>query len=85
VTGIRGWLATAVFVASYFCARPGARRATQRLGATLWMIYGLLIGAEFASDMWEDGAWVRNLTGKFYLTSAADLQSIGFRLSAPRR
>ena len=45
MTEILGWVATAVFVASYFCARPGALRAFQMLGATLWIIYGLFIGA----------------------------------------
>lgn len=38
-----GWAATAVFVASYFFARPGALRAMQMLGALLWVLYGLLI------------------------------------------
>ena len=45
MTEILGWVATAVFVASYFFARPGALRAFQMLGSTLWMSYGLLIGA----------------------------------------
>ena len=27
---------------------------------------------------WEVGAWIRSMTDRFYLTSAADLQSIGF-------
>jgi hypothetical protein len=40
-----GWLATAMFVASYFFARPVALRTAQMLGALLWMIYGALIGA----------------------------------------
>jgi len=40
-----GWAATAVFVASYFFARPSRLRAIQMLGALLWMTYGLLIGA----------------------------------------
>jgi iron complex outermembrane receptor protein len=31
-----------------------------------------------AGSKWEIAAWGRNLTDKFYLTSAADLQSIGF-------
>jgi iron complex outermembrane receptor protein len=31
-----------------------------------------------AGSKWEVAAWGRNLTDKFYLTSAADLQSIGF-------
>jgi hypothetical protein len=40
-----GWFATAVFVLSYFCSRPEALRAFQMLGATLWVAYGVLIGA----------------------------------------
>jgi hypothetical protein len=46
-TGIEclGWTATAVFVASYFFARPSLLRAVQMLGALLWVTYGLLINA----------------------------------------
>ncbi|HEX4153929.1 MAG TPA: hypothetical protein VHY75_17110 [Steroidobacteraceae bacterium] len=40
-----GWTATAVFVGSYFFSRPALLRATQMIGATLWITYGLLIGA----------------------------------------
>jgi hypothetical protein len=40
-----GWLATAVFVGSYFCRRPVVLRYVQMLGAALWMVYGLLLGA----------------------------------------
>jgi Bacterial inner membrane protein len=40
-----GWTATALFVASYFFARPIALRTTQMAGAFLWIIYGGLIGA----------------------------------------
>jgi hypothetical protein len=40
-----GWAATAVFVASYFCARPPILRAVQMLGAAMWVIYGAIIGA----------------------------------------
>jgi hypothetical protein len=40
-----GWTATAVFVASYFAARPSRLRAIQMLGALLWITYGFLIGA----------------------------------------
>jgi hypothetical protein len=39
-------VATAVFVASYFFARPTALRGTQMLGAALWVKYGILIGAK---------------------------------------
>jgi len=40
-----GWTATGVFVASYFFVRPVAMRATQMLGAVLWIGYGVLIHA----------------------------------------
>jgi len=40
-----GWTATAVFVGSYFFARPSLLRAAQMVGALLWITYGVLIGA----------------------------------------
>ena len=40
-----GWTATAVFVGSYFFARPAVLRKIQMLGALLWITYGALIGA----------------------------------------
>ncbi|MDP8983696.1 MAG: YgjV family protein [Pseudomonadota bacterium] len=40
-----GWTATAVFVGSYFFARPSWLRGVQMLGALLWVTYGVLIGA----------------------------------------
>jgi hypothetical protein len=42
---VLGWIATAVFVGSYFFARPALLRAVQMLGASLWITYGILIGA----------------------------------------
>lgn len=45
MTEYLGWAATAVFVASYFCARPSALKQVQMAGALLWTVYGLLIGA----------------------------------------
>ncbi len=44
-SALLGWTATAVFVGSYFFARPAALRALQMSGALLWIIYGLWIGA----------------------------------------
>ena len=38
-----GWLATGVFVSSYFLKRSGALRVTQMCGAALWILYGFLI------------------------------------------
>jgi hypothetical protein len=40
-----GWGATAVFVGSYFFARPSLLRGVQMFGALLWVIYGVLINA----------------------------------------
>lgn len=40
-----GWTATAVFVGSYFCAKPAALKRVQMAGALRWVTYGLLIGA----------------------------------------
>jgi hypothetical protein len=40
-----GWTATAVFVGSYFLARPSLLRGAQMIGALLWVTYGLLIHA----------------------------------------
>ena len=45
MTDMLGWVATAVFAGSYFFTRPAMLRAAQMLGATLWIIYGALIGA----------------------------------------
>jgi hypothetical protein len=45
MTEMLGWVATAVFVGSYFFARPGFLRAAQMTGAILWIVYGFLIGA----------------------------------------
>lgn len=41
-----GWIATMVFIGSYFFSKPGALRACQMLGATLWIAYGVLIAAK---------------------------------------
>jgi hypothetical protein len=39
-----GWLATAIFTASYF-VRPAALRWIQALAACMWIAYGVAIGA----------------------------------------
>jgi hypothetical protein len=39
-----GWAATAVFVGSYFFRDASLRRA-QMVGASMWIVYGLLIRA----------------------------------------
>jgi hypothetical protein len=40
-----GWSATAVFAASYFCARPGSLRRVQMVGAAMWVVYGGVMNA----------------------------------------
>jgi len=40
-----GWLATAVFVGSYLCKRPESLKRVQMVGASMWVVYGLLIRA----------------------------------------
>jgi hypothetical protein len=44
MTQALGWVATAIFVGSYF-APPAALRILQMVGAVLWVVYGVLIGA----------------------------------------
>lgn len=38
-----GWLATAVFMTSYFAKGPIVLRRVQGVAATLWTTYGILI------------------------------------------
>lgn len=40
-----GWIATGVFVLSYFCSSPAALRSLQMAGAILWIAYGTIISA----------------------------------------
>jgi len=42
---VAGWVATAVFVGSYFCRRPAVLRGVQMAGAAIWVLYGLALGA----------------------------------------
>jgi hypothetical protein len=45
VLGNVGWLATAVFTASYFARREHALRLLQVAGASLWLLYGVVADA----------------------------------------
>jgi Bacterial inner membrane protein len=45
MTDALGWIATTLFVSSYFFKRPTLLRAAQMSGASLWIVYGALIGA----------------------------------------
>jgi hypothetical protein len=40
-----GWLATAVFVGSYLCKESASLKRMQMIGALMWVVYGLVIGA----------------------------------------
>ncbi|HUN71878.1 MAG TPA: hypothetical protein VMU52_06160 [Steroidobacteraceae bacterium] len=46
MTETLGWIATLIFVGSYFFSKPAALRACQMLGAALWIAYGILIAAK---------------------------------------
>ena len=45
VTDWLGWAATGVFVASYACRRPETLRRVQMAGATMWIVYGVMVQA----------------------------------------
>ena len=45
MTDTLGWIATALFVGSYFFKRVALLRAMPMSGAALWIVYGALIGA----------------------------------------
>ena len=71
-----GWMATAVFVASYFFSKPAMLRGLQMLGAVLWMTFGVLIASKpvivsnvlvFAAAGWT---LVRTLTASRSTSSA---------------
>jgi len=40
-----GWVATAVFLVSYFTKQPASLRRVQGVAAVLWALYGVLIHA----------------------------------------
>ncbi len=40
-----GWVATGLFVSSYFCKSPDLLRRVQALAALLWIGYGAAIGS----------------------------------------
>jgi hypothetical protein len=44
MTQTLGWVATALFICSYF-VKPAMLRVVQMVAAVLWAVYGVLIGA----------------------------------------
>jgi hypothetical protein len=45
MTAAIGWIATALFAASYLFKRPATLRKVQVLAAGLWIVYGAIIHA----------------------------------------
>ena len=45
LVNLAGWLATAIFLSSYFFKQPGSLRRVQMIGAAVWIAYGLLMAA----------------------------------------
>jgi hypothetical protein len=41
-----GWLATAIFIGSYFFSRPELLVRAQMIGGVLWVAYGVLVQAK---------------------------------------
>lgn len=41
-----GWLATAIFAASYFCKQPAFMSRIQALAAIVWIAYGVLLSSQ---------------------------------------
>lgn len=67
-----GWIATAVFVASYFCSSSAVLRTVQMTGAVIWVVYGVLIDAApvvvanllvFAAAAWTTVRTLRAASG----------------------
>ena len=66
-----GWLATAVFLVSYFTKHAVALRRVQGLAAGLWALYGVLIHS------------LPVIVANILVASVAILSSVKFRPSAP--
>jgi hypothetical protein len=66
-----GWLATAVFLVSYFTKTTTALRRVQGLAAGLWALYGVLIHS------------LPVIVANVLVASVAIISSIKFRPSAP--
>jgi hypothetical protein len=65
-----GWVATALFVSSYFCKDQGTLRRVQAGAALMWIVYGLAIqsGPVIASNVLVAAiaaysSWDRKLPG----------------------
>lgn len=66
-----GWLATAVFLVSYFTKTPTALRRVQGVAAGLWALYGVLIHS------------LPVIVANVLVAGVAIISSIKFRPSAP--
>jgi len=89
-----GWLATAVFVGSYFFTRTEALVRVQMAGALLWVGYGLLLGATpvvvanvlvLSAAAWK-GLRARRAVARVPALQAEDERSVRWRpLASARR
>lgn len=66
-----GWLATAVFMVSYFVKGPVQLRRVQGVAAGLWALYGVMIDS------------LPVIVANILVASVAIVSSIKFRPSAP--
>lgn len=66
-----GWLATAVFLVSYFTRTPTTLRRVQGVAAGLWALYGVLIHS------------LPVIVANILVAGVAIVSSIKFRPSAP--
>jgi hypothetical protein len=78
-----GWIATGVFVSSYFYKRPALLRAMQMCGAALWIFYGFLIHATpviaanalvFAAAAWTTLVHRRECASRYGMLAAGGRQ-----------
>lgn len=70
-TDLIGWLATAVFMVSYFVKGPVQLRRVQGVAAGLWAFYGVMIDS------------LPVIVANILVAGVAILSSIKFRSSAP--
>jgi inner membrane protein len=83
-----GWLATALFLASYFCKDQRNLRRIQGLAAVLWVAYGTILHAIpiVVANLLVAGVALYSSTrsGAPKKVSSAELPEVGFsRASAP--
>jgi hypothetical protein len=83
-----GWVATAACAASYVCTNQQSLRRLQALAASLWIVYGVLVGAlpvivanVVVATMaviypWARDAWANRTARREAAAQPADHQSV---------